>query len=75
MPSSKPKAGGLYRSDDAGATWRLVNANRDLWQRAFYFNRVVADPRDADTVYVLNFIVREVHRRRRDLSLHRDAAR
>ena len=50
-------AGGLYRSDDAGASWRLVNANRDLWQRAFYFNRVVADPADADSVYVLNFIV------------------
>ena len=49
------QAGGLYRSDDAGASWRLVNPNRDLWQRAFYFNRVVADPRDANTVYVLNF--------------------
>jgi photosystem II stability/assembly factor-like uncharacterized protein len=48
-------SGGLYRSDDAGASWRLVNPNRDLWQRAFYFNRVVADPRDANTVYVLNF--------------------
>src|SRR5262245_36267109 len=45
-------AGGLYRSDDAGSSWRLVNPNRDLWQRAFYFNRVVADPRDANTVYV-----------------------
>ncbi|MDH4066596.1 MAG: glycosyl hydrolase, partial [Acidobacteriota bacterium] len=49
-------AGGLYRSDDAGASWRLVNPSRDLWQRSFYFNRVVADPVDADTVYVLNFV-------------------
>ena len=47
--------GGLYRSDDGGATWALVNPSRDLWQRSFYFNRVTADPRDADTVYVLNF--------------------
>jgi photosystem II stability/assembly factor-like uncharacterized protein len=49
------KEGGLYRSDDAGATWQRVNAGRDLWQRAFYFMRTVADPKDRDAVYVLNF--------------------
>ena len=49
--------GGLYRSDDAGATWTHVNASRDLWQRSFYFNRVAADPRDPDRVYVLNFLL------------------
>jgi photosystem II stability/assembly factor-like uncharacterized protein len=48
-------AGGLYKSDDAGASWTLANPHRDLWQRAFYFNRIVADPRDIDTVYILNF--------------------
>ena len=47
-------AGGLYRSDDAGATWTLVDNSRDLWQRAFYFNRVTAHPKEVDTVYVLN---------------------
>jgi len=47
--------GGLYRSDDGGASWRLVNDHRDLWQRAFYFQRVQADPVDRNTVYVLNF--------------------
>jgi photosystem II stability/assembly factor-like uncharacterized protein len=51
------RAGGLYRSDDAGASWVLANGNRDLWQRSFYFNRVVADPRERDTVYVLNFML------------------
>lgn len=51
------KAGGLFRSDDAGASWTLVNHHRDLWQRSFYFNRVVADPRDRDTVYILNFML------------------
>jgi photosystem II stability/assembly factor-like uncharacterized protein len=47
--------GGLFRSDDAGAAWVRVNDERDLRQRAFYFSRIVADPKDADTVYALNF--------------------
>jgi photosystem II stability/assembly factor-like uncharacterized protein len=51
------QAGGLFRSDDAGATWTLANNHRDLWQRAFYFNRVQADPKDRDTVYILNFML------------------
>ncbi|MDP1570120.1 MAG: hypothetical protein Q8L86_08960 [Vicinamibacterales bacterium] len=46
--------GGLFASDDAGATWRLMNDNRNLRQRAFYYTRVVADTQDKDTVYVLN---------------------
>ncbi len=47
--------GGLYRSDDGGATWQWVNGDRKLWQRAFYFLQVRADPSDRDTVYVLSF--------------------
>ena len=47
--------GGLYRSDDGGATWTHVNADRNLWQRAFYFLRIVADPKDRETLYVLSF--------------------
>jgi photosystem II stability/assembly factor-like uncharacterized protein len=48
--------GGLFRSDDAGATWTKVNGDRDLLQRAFYFFRVYADPKDRETVYVTNFL-------------------
>ncbi len=48
--------GGLFRSDDGGGTWTLVNADRDLRQRAFYFSRIYADPKSADTVYVLNYL-------------------
>lgn len=46
--------GGLFVSDDAGATWRLVNDDRNMRQRAFYYTRVYADPKAKDTVYVLN---------------------
>ncbi len=46
--------GGLFSSDDGGATWKLVNDGRNLRQRAFYYTHVTADPKDKDTVYVLN---------------------
>jgi photosystem II stability/assembly factor-like uncharacterized protein len=46
--------GGLFSSDDAGATWTLVNEDRNIRQRAFYYSRVYADPNDRDTVWMLN---------------------
>ncbi|MEH6534760.1 MAG: glycosyl hydrolase [Psychroserpens sp.] len=46
--------GGLYRSDDGGETWNLVNSERKLRQRAWYYTRLYADTKDADVVYVLN---------------------
>jgi photosystem II stability/assembly factor-like uncharacterized protein len=46
--------GGLFSSDDAGATWKLVNGGRNIRQRAFYYTHVFADPKDKDTVYILN---------------------
>jgi photosystem II stability/assembly factor-like uncharacterized protein len=46
--------GGLYRSDDGGETWSLVNSERKLRQRAWYYTRVYADTKDINTVYVLN---------------------
>jgi photosystem II stability/assembly factor-like uncharacterized protein len=47
-------SGGLYRSDDAGKSWRLVNGDRLLRARAWYYTHVFADPTDAERVYVLN---------------------
>jgi len=47
-------AGGVFVSDDAGATWRLASGDRKLRQRAFYYTRIYADTKARDTVYVLN---------------------
>ena len=46
--------GGVFLSDDAGATWELVNNERKLRQRAFYYSRIYADPKDENVVYALN---------------------
>ena len=46
--------GGLYRSDDGGDTWKEVNSERKLRQRAWYYTRVYADTKDVNKVYVLN---------------------
>src|SRR4030088_3340870 len=48
------KDGGLYRSDDGGDHWTRVNDDGRFRQRAWYFSKVYADPKSADTVYVLN---------------------
>ncbi len=48
------KDGGLYRSDDAGQSWSKISADGRIRQRAWYFSKTYADPKDVDTVYVLN---------------------
>jgi len=46
--------GGIFRSDDGGGTWTKVNDERRFRQRAFYYTRIYADPKERDQVYVLN---------------------
>ncbi len=46
--------GGVFGSDDTGATWKRVSEDRRLRQRAFYYSRIYADPKERETLYVLN---------------------
>jgi photosystem II stability/assembly factor-like uncharacterized protein len=43
--------GGLYRSDDGGEKWTLINGGRYLRQRPWYFSTVTVDPVNADIVW------------------------
>ncbi|MCX6626604.1 MAG: hypothetical protein NTW28_03115, partial [Candidatus Solibacter sp.] len=49
-----PGAGGLYRSDDAGATWARASADARITSRNWYFGAIVVDPKNADVVYAPN---------------------
>ncbi len=48
------RSGLLYRSDDSGRRWSLVNADRDLVFRPFYFSQVRVDPRNPNRVYIIS---------------------
>jgi len=41
---------GLYRSDDAGKSWKQLNNDFGITVRPFYFSRIVVDPKNPDVV-------------------------
>jgi photosystem II stability/assembly factor-like uncharacterized protein len=49
--------GGFFRSDDAGASWQRMNDDPRMWVRNWYYSAVTADPKDENTVYVMNLTI------------------
>ena len=46
--------GTLWRSDDGGTTWTMINASHGIDQRPFYFTSLTVDPKNADTIYFMS---------------------
>ncbi|HLB93099.1 MAG TPA: hypothetical protein VJK27_12215 [Terriglobales bacterium] len=46
--------GGIYRSDDGGDSWHVMTDDHRFRQRAWYYSHIFADPKSAETVYILN---------------------
>ncbi|TMI61795.1 MAG: glycoside hydrolase [Bacteroidetes bacterium] len=48
--------GGIYRSDDAGESWKRMSSDNRYWGRASDFAEVKVDPKNADIVYSANVV-------------------
>ena len=46
--------GSVWRSDDAGATWKVVSWDRSLIGRAGYYIRMVVNPQNADDIFIMS---------------------
>ena len=47
---------GLYRSDDAGATWRHVSNQKGLLNRPFYYTYVNVDPKNPEMLIAVSYL-------------------
>lgn len=47
---------GIYRSDDAGATWVRTTSDGRYYGRGDDFASITVDPRDANTLYTMNVV-------------------
>ncbi len=53
---ASPQLGGVYRSDDAGESWRRASSDPRPWGRGSDFAEVKVDPRNPDVVYSANIV-------------------
>jgi photosystem II stability/assembly factor-like uncharacterized protein len=47
---------GIYRSDDAGASWVRTTSDSRFFGRSDDFASITVDPRDANTLYTMNIV-------------------
>ena len=49
---------GLYRSDDGGYTWALINSNEQwVTNRPFYFQDIACDPKNDNKLWLINQMI------------------
>ncbi|HEY1429960.1 MAG TPA: hypothetical protein VGF18_10325, partial [Candidatus Tumulicola sp.] len=53
------QGGILWRTDDAGAHWRMTSSDTLVDQRPFYFTHIAVDPRDQNHVYAVSEMLSE----------------
>jgi len=51
------KGRGLYRSDDAGASWTKLDASNYMVWRPFYFGNLIVDPKDENKIFKPDLIL------------------
>jgi photosystem II stability/assembly factor-like uncharacterized protein len=54
LVEAEKEKGGIYISDDAGDSWRLVSGDHRFLERAFYYTHIFADPQDVERIYIQN---------------------
>ena len=52
--TAREEDGGIYRSEDGGKSFKKINREHLLRQRAWYYTHIHAHPTDENTVYVNN---------------------
>ena len=53
------KGGILWRTDDDGASWKMMSDDTLVDQRPFYFSHIAVDPHDANHVYAVSEMLAE----------------
>ncbi len=48
------EAGGVYRSDNGGASWEKMSDGADQRQRPWYYMHIFADPQNPDVIWIPN---------------------
>lgn len=50
IEAEQPERKGLYKSEDAGQSWKQLNNDFGITVRPFYFSRITVDPKNPDVI-------------------------
>ncbi len=50
IEAEQPERKGLYKSEDAGKSWKQLNNDFGITVRPFYFSRITVDPKNPDVI-------------------------